>query len=129
MDNKKPVDQVVEELKNWVLKNGKTPGEQAAVMRSLFDGLSQAILPQEEDANYLSAQNLVVEAVDENTGRLYRRYLEAGFEETDNGIRILGENISGAPVQIVFLSGTALARMKDLQGAGPDAPRCPGEHH
>jgi hypothetical protein len=67
---------------------------------------------------------VVLEVTDHRSGRLYRRYLELGYEENDNGIGLSGENIAGEAVRIVFLSDTALKKMNDLRGAGPDTPRC-----
>ena len=124
MDNKKPMEQVVEELAAWVQKNGDTPAHQTQLMRQLYDGLAQALLGNAPAVASITAPNLVAEVADEATGRLHRRYLEVEYQESDNGICLAGEDMGGAPVQMVFLSSAALARMRELQGGGPNAPRC-----
>lgn len=124
MDNKKPVAQVVGELAAWVRKNGDGPAGQTQLLRQLYDGLAQELLDSAPGVASITAPNLVVEVKDEATGRLYRRYLEVEYQESDNGICLSGEDMAGAPVQMVFLSNAALARMRELQGGGPNAPRC-----
>ena len=124
MNNKMPLDDVLGALDAWVRKNASSPLEQAKLARQLYDGLADRLREPAPDTRHITAPNAVVEVVDEATGRLYRRYLELAYEESDNGLRLLGEDISANPVQIVYLSETALARMKELRGGGPDAPRC-----
>ncbi|MDR2784692.1 MAG: hypothetical protein LBB83_02135, partial [Treponema sp.] len=67
------------------------------------------------------------EVLDAESGRLFRRYLELEFEENDNGIRLAGENMAGEPTHLVFLSETALKKMRDIRGHGRDTPRCKEE--
>jgi hypothetical protein len=98
----------------------------AALLRRLFDGLSEKLL-ENTATDHITAANAVLEVLDDDTGRLYRRYLELGYEENDNGIRITGENMAGEETGIVFLSETALKKMGDLRGAGADTPRCKEE--
>jgi hypothetical protein len=97
--------------------------DSSQLLRRLFDGICEKLL-QGNSTDHISASNAVLEVVDHRSGRLYRRYLELGYEENDNGIRLSGENIAGKAVHILFLSDTALKKMKDLRGAGPDIPRC-----
>lgn len=124
VNNKMPLDDVLGELDAWVRKNAASPRQQAALARQLCDGLTDRLRKPEPDTRHITAPNAVVEVVDEATGRLYRRYLELGYEESDNGLRLLGEDMSAAPVQIVYLSESALARMRELRGGGPETPRC-----
>ncbi len=102
----------------------KTANEQALLLRELFDTVTNMLFHEQEHITHISSPNAVVEALDRNTGFLYRRYLELSYDETGNGIRLIGEDISGKPVQIVFLSNSSIEQMKELQGSGPDHPRC-----
>lgn len=101
-----------------------TPAEAARAARDLFDVVSETLLEDAPPVSHIAAPNAVVEAVDKDTGRLYRRYLELAYDETANGVRLLGEDMAGKPVQAVFLSDAALKSMHELQGSGPDEPQC-----
>jgi hypothetical protein len=96
------------------------------LLRRLFDGLCAKLL-EGRSTDHVSASNVVVEVADDTSGLLYRRYLELGYEENDNGIGLKGESMAGETARIVFLSDRALKKMNDLRGAGPDTPRCKGE--
>jgi len=72
----------------------------------------------------IEAQSVIIEVVDQKTGYLFRRKLPMKYFETDNGIILSGENSNGSPSDITFLSDTALERINDLTGKGPDTPRC-----
>ena len=72
----------------------------------------------------IEAQSVIVEVVDQETGILFRRSLPLKYYETDNGIILSGENSEGNQSDITFLSDTALVRINDLTGKGPDTPRC-----
>ncbi len=72
----------------------------------------------------IEAQSVVIEIVDNETGMLYRRNLPLKYLETDNGIILSGENSNGKQSDITFLSDTALGRINDLTGKGPDSSRC-----
>lgn len=124
MNNKMPMDDLIAQLAAWVEKNGSTPEARAKLARRVFDGVCGALPSNAEAAVQITAPNAVVEVVDAETGRLYRRYLELAYEENDNGLRLSGEDMAANCVQIVFLSEAALAKMNDLRGNGPDAPRC-----
>jgi len=78
--------------------------------------------------DHIEADMVMIEVVDRETGQVFRRQLPLHYLETDNGVMLSGENVSGEPVQITFLSDIALAKMKDLLGQGPDKPRCGDEH-
>ena len=118
--------EVAAQVAAWAEKNGATPRERARLARQVFDGVCERLRPDGEKPGRIAAQNAVVEVLDGESGRLYRRYLELGFEETGNGLRLMGEDMGAVPVQIVFLSGAALEHMNELRGNGPDAPRCGG---
>ena len=72
----------------------------------------------------IEADAISVEIVDRHTGKLYRRTLPVRYCETANGIVLEGEALNGAVAQIVCLSEAALAKIGELFGRGPDAPRC-----
>lgn len=124
MNNMLPIESVLEELAAWVSKNAHSPEEQTRLARRLFDGLAEKLQESVTEATHITAPNAVVEVMDETSGHLYRRYLEVAYDESENGLRLIGEDMKANQVQIVFLSETALARMKELHGGGPDAPRC-----
>jgi hypothetical protein len=98
----------------------------AALLRRLADGVSERLL-ENTATDHIAAPNAVLEVVDADSLRLYRRYLELEYEENDNGIRLVGEDLAGKSVGIVFLSETALKKISDLRGAGADSPRCKDE--
>lgn len=80
-----------------------------------------------EESDFLDkieADTIIVEVIDNKTGKTFRRNLPIKYIETDNGIRLFGETIEGTPSQIVFYSDTALTKINDLLGMGPDTPRC-----
>ncbi|HWR41712.1 hypothetical protein [Sporomusa sp.] len=72
----------------------------------------------------IEADSIIVEVIDKNTGKMFRRNLPVNYLETDNGIVLSGETIDGSPSQINFLSEAALAKINELLGKGPDSPRC-----
>jgi hypothetical protein len=72
----------------------------------------------------IEAQSVIVEIIDQKTGKLYRRNLPLKYTETDNGVILSGETSDGNPSDITFLSDKALERINDLTGKGPDTPRC-----
>lgn len=98
--------------------------DRSKLARELFDTILKMLPDNHEAATQIASPNAVVEVVDSKTGKMYRRYLELEYDETENGLRLLGDDIGGNPVQIVYLSNSALERMKDLQGFGPDNPVC-----
>lgn len=76
----------------------------------------------------IEADKVTIEVVDKNTGRSFRREVPLHYMENHNGIRLSGEDASGESVQIAFLSDTALDKMKDLLGQGPDESQCGHDH-
>ena len=93
----------------------------ARLLRRLFDGLGEQLLAG-SSTDHIFAPNAVIEVIDTGSGRLYRRYLELVYDENDNGIRLMGETLSGEATQIVFLSETALQKMQSLKGEGGSRP-------
>jgi len=74
--------------------------------------------------NKIEADSVVVEIMDNTTSKIFRRNLPIEYVETDNGIRLSGETIDGKATQIVFFSDTAITKINDLLGMGPNTPRC-----
>lgn len=72
----------------------------------------------------IEANSITVEIVDKESGRTFRRDLPIKYLETDNGIILSGETLSGVPCEIALLSDTAVARVVDVTGRGPDSHRC-----
>ena len=72
----------------------------------------------------IEADWITVEVMDKNTGKTYRRTLPIRYHETDNGIELSGETLDGKESRINLLSETALLKIKDLLGKGPDSPKC-----
>jgi hypothetical protein len=75
-------------------------------------------------AGKIEAESIVVEIIDNNSGKLHRRTLPVSYCETDNGAVLSGESLEGVPCSLAFLSDTALLRLKDVLGKGRDSHRC-----
>lgn len=110
-----------------ITKKADTAGEQAQLARALFDAISDALSHPSPEPTHIGAPNAAVEVIDSASGVLYRRYLELAYDETVNGLRLHGEDIGGHPAELVFLSNTALEKIDELKGDGPDRPPCRGE--
>lgn len=122
MMSKEFIDKITREVMDYVNENNLNASN---FMRNVFDGLSDKLKEQSKgEEKLIESENAVVEIIDKNTGMLYRRYLELRFHENSNGIIIEGENLSGEKSQIVFLSNSAIVKIKELHGEGPDEPRC-----
>jgi len=72
----------------------------------------------------IEADTVIVEVIDNHTGKMFRRALPLKYVETDNGICLFGETLEGNPSQIAFYSETAMTKIGELFGNGPDVPRC-----
>lgn len=72
----------------------------------------------------IEAHSVIIEVTDEATGKTFRRTLPLGYLENSNGLILSGETVEGNPSQIAFLSDSALNKINDLRGHGPDVPRC-----
>ncbi|NLW25310.1 MAG: hypothetical protein GXY91_08790 [Clostridia bacterium] len=89
--------------------------------------LAEKEFNEDEIMDKIEAHSAVIEVKDKNTGLLFRRYIPIDYLETDNGIIISGETLSGTVSEIAFLSDLALSRIKDLRGMGPEKDSC-GSH-
>lgn len=81
----------------------------------------------DDKPKHIVANGVIMEIIDKESGRLFRRELPLHYSETGNGILLSGEDVEGRPAVIAFFSGTAMQRLGELFGRGPDRPRC-GEH-
>ena len=124
MNNKMKVDELVVQLTKWIESNARSPLEKSQLLRKIVDEVSDLVIEDSDRISYITAPNAVVEVIDSQTGNLFRRYLELEYNENSNGLRLIGEDISGNDVQIAYLSETAIEHMHELGGNGPDQPRC-----
>ncbi|MCP1102090.1 hypothetical protein M2454_001690 [Aequitasia blattaphilus] len=124
MNEKQFIKNLAENIVEKLKTSATNTEEQGKLTRELFDEVTNILLKDQPDVTHLSAPNGVIEIIDTKNKHLYRRYLELAYDETGNGLRLLGDDIGGNPVQIVFLSNSALEQLNDLHGAGPDNPRC-----
>lgn len=81
-------------------------------------------MTEEMTIDKIEADWITIEVIDKTTGKKFRRDFPIRYLETDNGVVLFGETLEGKPSQINFLSASALARITELLGDGPDAPRC-----
>lgn len=72
----------------------------------------------------IEADEVIVEVIDKNTGKMFRRNLPMRYFETTNGVILSGETFDGKPAEINFLSDAVLAKINDLFGKGPDHSPC-----
>ena len=77
--------------------------------------------------NEIHAHMVTLEVTDDRTGETFRRELPIEFQETANFLRLKGEDMSGNPSELVFISNTCMRRLKYLTGQGPDTDPC-GTH-
>lgn len=124
MDKQERILELANQSADWIKNETADVAERTALARKLFDEIASQLSVEAPETSQITTPNAVVEVVDSQSGYLYRRYLELAYDETDNGLRLFGDDIGGNPVQIVFLSSTALERIHDLQGKGPDFSPC-----
>lgn len=74
----------------------------------------------------ITANQAILHVKDQTTGHVYCRTLPLDYHENNNGVTLAGENLDEEETQISFLSNTALEKIKDLVGLGPDASPCHG---
>ena len=93
----------------------------AALLQQWAEKYSQE---QTNSLSKIEAASVVVEVVDKATGELFRRNLPLNYLENSNGVILSGETPEGKPSQIAFFSETAMNKINDLMGKGPNFPRC-----
>lgn len=88
---------------------------------------SKHLAPTKKDSNsidYISSDEVTIEVKDIKTNKIFRRTLELSYMENSNGLKLSGENLKGQPSEIVFLSNTAVDKIKDVTGQGLNHSRC-----
>ncbi|WP_455538880.1 hypothetical protein [Terrisporobacter sp.] len=74
--------------------------------------------------DFICSDEVTLEVIDEKTSRIFKRKLDISYVENSNGIRLQGENFEGKPSEIVFLSNTAIDKIKDVIGLGLNTSPC-----
>ena len=98
------------------------------VFNLLNDLFNEKISTQSGIFSYIAADSVVMEVIDGETNVCFRRKLPLRYEETGNGVSLIGEDITGKNSQISFLSEAAYEKIKDITGKGPNSPRCGGHN-
>lgn len=111
-------------LKNALEQTQESNGPRPEEIAALFQEALSAHEAGAEPPSRIGAAHVRLLVTDEATGRLYLRVLPVGFLENHNGITLTGENIAAQEVKMVFLSADAAQRLAELQGSGPEKPRC-----
>lgn len=86
--------------------------------------LMAPLYPNQENVDYISSQAVILQIQDKESGRVYTRQLPMDYRENSNGLTLEGEDTSGQPSQIVFLSDTGIDKINDVTGQGRNVPRC-----
>lgn len=74
--------------------------------------------------DHITADKVCLQVQDQESGRVYKRDLPLDYHENNNGIKLSGEDFHGAASEITFLSASAIQKMNDLLGHGPDQSPC-----
>ena len=77
-----------------------------------------------QNLTQIHASQVTIEITDAQSGNQFTRILPMEYYENANGIRLIGENLNGQPVEMVFLSEQGMFKMKDLSGHGADHSQC-----
>lgn len=77
--------------------------------------------------DHICSDQIMLHVQDRETGHVYCRSLPLDYEENNNGILLTGEDLDAQEVHISFLSDTALRKINDLLGQGPDSSPCEHE--
>ena len=96
------------------------------VLNAINDAFNEQLGRPSGIVQYLAADSITTEIVDIETGLCFRRNLPMRYEETGNGISLIGEDVSGEETQISFLSEAAYEKIVDITGNGINSPRCDG---
>jgi len=129
LENKGFIENLTASFEEYCTGKEMDAKEYAHCARMLFDSIALKAPGSDVDFEVIKAPNAVIEAIDKATGVMFRRYLELDFIETSNGIRLTGEDSSGEPSSIVYLSGTAIEKINELGGHGADHPHHRHDEH
>ena len=108
--------------------NAKT-NEELIILRDyainyISDYFNNNLAPNNAPLDFISCDEVTVEVKDKTTNRIFRRNLDISYIENSNGLKLMGENLKGEPSEIVFLSDTAMNKIIDVTGQGPNQSRC-----
>lgn len=108
--------------------NAKTPEElidlRDCTINYILDYFNNSLTPNNTPVDFISNDEVTIEVKDKSTNRIFRRNLDISYIENSNGLKLVGENLKGEPSEIVFLSDTALNKIIDVTGQGPNKSRC-----
>lgn len=90
----------------------------------ILDYFNNSLTPNNTPIDFISNDEVTIEVKDKSTNRIFRRNLDISYIENSNGLKLIGENLKGEPSEIVFLSDTALNKIIDVTGQGPNKSRC-----
>ncbi|MDU4860396.1 MAG: hypothetical protein E6356_00925 [Terrisporobacter othiniensis] len=90
----------------------------------ILDYFNDNLTPNNAPIDFISCDEITVEAKDKTTNRIFRRNLDVSYIENSNGLKLMGENLKGEPSEIVFLSDTAINKIIDVTGQGLNKSRC-----
>lgn len=88
---------------------------------------SRYLTPNKTDdtpIDFISSNQVTIEVKDKKTNKMFRRTLDLSYIENSNGLKLTGEDFNGQPSEIVFLSDTAINKIIDVTGHGPNKSRC-----
>ena len=74
----------------------------------------------------IRASEVTIEVTDKATGQTFRRTLPIDYVETANALRLMAENASGQPSELVFFTTEGQRHLLDMVGAGADQDPCGG---
>lgn len=93
-------------------------------MNYILDYFNNSLTSNNTPIDFISCDKITVEVKDRTTNRIFRRTLDISYIENSNGLKLTGENLKGEPSEIVFLSDTAMNKIIDVTGQGPNKSRC-----
>lgn len=77
-----------------------------------------------EAPDHIASGEVCLQVQDQESGRVYERTLPLDYHENNNGIKLSGEDFHGSTTEITFLSASAIQKLNDLLGHGPDQSPC-----
>lgn len=75
-------------------------------------------------SDHITSAEVCLHVQDQESGHVYTRTLPLDYHENNNGIKLSGEDFHGSTSEIAFLSASAVQKMNDLLGYGPNQSPC-----
>lgn len=105
--------------------DAKTEADYGTLYRQILTALDASMQSAHPaSADRITSDQVTLYVRDEATGHMYCRTLPLDYRENSNGITLSGENIHGKTAEIAFLSNTAVNKIQELLGKGPDLSPC-----